>query len=124
MNGNNSLIHFSSSTELVVIPPDALAYVKADGNYSSLVLSDGTHFTLTMQLGQIESRLAYSLADSPNRFIRIGKSLIINRRFIALINPGRGRLVLADGRSFRHELTASREALKSLKEYIEKEVAL
>jgi DNA-binding LytR/AlgR family response regulator len=54
------------------------------------------------------------------RFIRIGKSLIINREYIYCINPNKQKLILSDT-CFQHsfELSASKEALKQLKTYIE-----
>ena len=63
------------------------------------------------------------LEADDNRFIRIGKSLIVNREFIAFINPVRQRMVLSDCRTFRHEVSASKEALKALKELLETEVS-
>ena len=112
---------FSTSAELVRVPATAVVYVSADGNYSELTTADGTRVMLTSQLGQVEKRIAESAAATENRFIRIGKSLIINRDYISFINAGRQKLVLSDCRTFRHELSASREALKALKELIEKE---
>ena len=120
---SESLI-FSTSTELVRISRNAVVYISADGNYSSVHTADGCEYVLTLQLGQIERRIADTADDNDKRFIRIGKSLIINREFITLINPTRQKLVLSDCRSFRHELSASREALKSLKDFIEKEETL
>lgn len=113
---------FSTSTEIVRVPADAVVYVSADGNYSAITMVDGASHVLTLQLGQIERRFAELLDNNDNRFIRIGKSLIVNRDFIAFINPQRQKMVLSDCRTFRHEVTASREALKSLKELLEKEV--
>ena len=117
---NRHLI-FTTTTEIVRVPADAVVYVAADGNYSAINLADGGSFVLTLQLGQIERRLSEMLEVNDNRFIRIGKSLIVNRDYIAFINPPRQRMILSDCRSFRHELSASREALKALKELLEKE---
>ncbi|MDE7386291.1 MAG: LytTR family transcriptional regulator [Muribaculaceae bacterium] len=112
---------FISSTEIVRVPADAVVYVAADGNYSAINMADGGSFVLTLQLGQIERRLTEMLDADDNRFIRIGKSLIVNRDFIAFINPPRQKMILSDCRTFRHEVSASREALKALKELLEKE---
>lgn len=114
-------LRFSTSTETVVIPSDAVIFVTADGNYSSITTMDGSEYVLTMQLGQIERRISECVDPADDRFIRIGKSLIINRYFIALINPTRQKLILSDCRTFRHEVSASRDALKSLKDFIENE---
>lgn len=112
---------FSTTTEIVRIPVDAIAYIVADGNYSTLFTADAEHYVVTLQLGQVEIHLAECLSEADNRFIRIGKSLIVNRDYIVIINPQRKRLLLSDCRTFKHELTASKDALKALKELIEKE---
>ena len=113
---------FTTSTEIIRVPTDAVVFVTADGNYSTITLADGERFTLTMQLGQIERRIADMLDEDDNRFIRIGKSLIVNRDFIAFIHPLRQKMILSDCRTFRHEVSASKEALKALKELMEKEI--
>lgn len=116
------LLVFTTSTEILRVPSDAVVYISADGNYSVITMADGGNFVLTLQLGQIERRIAEMLESDDNRFIRIGKSLIVNRRFIAFINPARQKMVLSDCRTFRREVSASKEALKALKELLEKEI--
>lgn len=116
----NKVLLFFTSTELIRVPADAVVFITADGNYSAITMADGSEYVLTMQLGQIERRISEMIDNDDNRFIRIGKSLIVNREFITFVNPSRQKLVLSDGRSFRHEVSASREALKALKELIEK----
>lgn len=112
---------FCSSSELYRIPADAVVSITADGNYSTITTSDGAGHILTMQLGQIEKYIATRIQADDNRFIRIGKSLIVNRDYIVLINPARQKITLSDCRTFRYDLAASREALKALKDYFEKE---
>ncbi len=117
-----SRLVFATSTEVLRVPADAVVYVTADGNYSALTTADGEDYVLTMQLGQIERRLAEVLNSEDNRFIRIGKSLIVNRDYITFINPTRQKLLLSDCRTFRREVSASKDALRALKDYVEKEV--
>ncbi|MBD5230021.1 MAG: LytTR family transcriptional regulator [Bacteroidales bacterium] len=117
----NRRIVFTTSTELLRIPADTVVYITADGNYSAITLADGGNYTLTQQLGHIERHIAGVLQRDDNRFIRIGKSLIVNRDFITFINPLRQKMILSDCRSFRHEVSASKEALKALKELLDKE---
>lgn len=120
----NTRLVFTTSTEIVRVPSDTVVYVTAAGNYSTITMADGGNFVLTMQLGQIERRVAELLESNDNRFIRIGKSLIVNRDYIAFINPPRQKMVLSDCRTFRHEVSASKEALKALKDLMEKEVSI
>ncbi len=112
---------FSTNIELVRIAPEKVVYISSDGNYSSLVQADGEMRLLSFQLGQIEKMIADQLGDSNRNFIRIGKSLIINRSYIYYINVPRQKLILSDAGSVHHTVSASKEALKQLKEFIEKE---
>lgn len=112
---------FSTSTELIRVPADSVVYISADGNYSSIKMADGGEYVLTLQLGQMEKRIAEMVDEGDNRFVRIGKSLIVNHEYLTFINPTRQKMILSNGRTFRYELSASREALKALKELIEKE---
>ena len=112
----------STSIDLVRIAPEAVVYVASDGNYSTLVQADGEVRMLTLQLGQIEKMIATQLGSEGNQFVRIGKSLIINRSFIYYINVPKQKLILSDAANFSHSVTASKEALKQLKELVEKEI--
>ena len=111
-----------TSIDLVRIAPERVVYISSDGNYSTLVQADGEMRMLSFQLGQIEKMIADQLGNEGNNFIRIGKSLIINRSYIYYINVPKQKLVLSDVASFSHTVSASKEALKLLKELIEKEI--
>lgn len=110
---------FSTSSELVRLPARGLVYVEGDGNYSVAHTAGGSNYTLSMQLGQVEERIADCMHEGDSPFFRVGKSLIVNSRHIAYINPKRKRLVLSDAEHFRYEVEASREALRDLKYLIE-----
>ena len=111
----------STSLDLVRVAPDRIVYIAAYGNYSTLVQANNEERVLSFQLGQIEKMMYAQLGSEGNIFIRIGKSLIINRSYISYINIPKQRLILSDAASFSHTVTASKEALKELKELIEKE---
>lgn len=113
---------FTTSTELIRVPSESVVFISADGNYSSIKMADGGEYVLTLQLGEMEKRISGMVEATDNSFIRIGRSLIINREYITMINPPRQKIILSDSRNFRHELTASKEALKTLKELLEKEI--
>ena len=107
----------STSIDLVCIAPERIVYISSDGNYSTLEAR-----MLSYQLGQIEKMISSQLGNEGNIFIRIGKSLIINRSYIYYLNIPKQKLILSDVASFNHTVTASKEALKQLKELLEKEV--
>ena len=111
----------TTSNDLVRIAPNCIVYVASDGNYSTLVQTDGEIRMLSYQLGQIEKMIATQLGAEGNMFIRIGKSLIINRSYIYYINVPKQKLILSDIATVNHTVVASKEALKQLKELLEKE---
>ncbi len=111
----------STSIDLVRIAPDCIVYFASDGNYSTIVQTDGEVRMLSYQLGQIEKMIASQLGSEGSVFIRIGKSLIINRSYIYYLNVSKQKLILSDVKGFNHSVTASKEALKQLKDLLEKE---
>ena len=121
MNMQSKLI-ISTSNELVRISPAKIVYISSDGNYSALMQVDGELRMLSHQLGQIEKMIATQLGNDSNNFIRIGKGLIINRAYIYYINTPKQKLILSDAATFNYSVMASREALKQLKDLVEKEM--
>ena len=60
-----------------------------------------------------------------NFFIRVGKSLIVNKKYIYVINISTQELLLSGSRlSVEFKLRASKDALKELKDQIELETTL
>lgn len=111
----------ATTTDLVRIAPDKIVFISSDGNYCNLVQTDNETRMLTFQLGQVESMIRDQLGTEGNLFIRIGRGLIINRNYIYYINIQSQKLILSDVARFTHTVSASKEALKQLKELIEKE---
>ena len=111
----------STSVELVRIKPENIVYISSDGNYSSIMQVDGEVRTVTVQLGMIENLINTQLGTSGALSIRTGKSLFLNRYYIYYINLTRQKLIMSDAAKFSHILSASKDALKQIKELLEKE---
>ena len=93
-----------------------LSSFEADGNYTSIVLSNGLKGVVCMNLSKIQQVLTDRLKEQTAIFIRVGKSFIINRLYVCQINVLRQVLVLSDGVNFVFNLNISRDALKKLKD--------
>lgn len=116
-------IIISSTNELVRVQPKRIVYISSDGNYSTMVLHDQMEHLFTMNLAHIQQELEKQLEEEAQIFIRIGKSLIINRSYIYKINVGKQQLVLSDMMLPQvFTLSASKEALKQLKQLLENEI--
>ncbi len=115
-------IVISTATDLLRIRTSQLLYIQSDGNYSTLFLTGGEMRMVTFQLGQLEKLLAGQLPVGDNNFVRIGRSLIINLNYVFYINLSKQQLILSDRDNGRYTLTASRDALASLKELFENSI--
>ena len=71
-------LRISTSTELVRVATDEIVYVRADGNYSDLVLTNGKSRKMTFQLHFFDE-VFQQLQN--NMFARVGRSLIVNKPF-------------------------------------------
>lgn len=114
------MLIISTTNELVRVPAERIVYISSDGNYSVMVLHDGTEHLFSFNLSQFQKLLEKQMKSEAEIFIRLGKSLIVNRKYIYKIHVGKQQLVLSDmklSRSF--VLSPSKEALRLLKNLIE-----
>jgi DNA-binding LytR/AlgR family response regulator len=110
-------IVISQNTELIRVPADCLIFMESVGNYSHLYTLDGNKTLVSLQLGQLEDFI--NNQDDEERFIRVGRSLIININYVYFIDTAKQKLVMSDCSCRRYELEASRVALSRLKSVIE-----
>ena len=112
----------SNTVELVRLHSEDILSIEADGNYSNLYIVGEEERMVLGQLGQLERMIGDQLGEEASAFIRVGRSLIINRNYIYYINPSHQVLIMREPNGRKHEITkASHESLKNLKEFIERE---
>lgn len=114
---SETTLYFNTRDELVKVKLDHVAYIEADSNYCHVVFINGVRVTLLTSLLNIEKLINECFKDEVPTFLRIGKSHIVNLRFILQINIPRQRLLLSDLQLPQPlEIAVSREALKALKQ--------
>lgn len=112
-------LKISTSTELVRMQTDDIVFVQADGNYSDVYLFNGKPHKMTFKLHFFDE-VFQKLKN--NTFVHVGKSLIVNKNYIYVINLTSQELLLSGSRlRGDFKLKASREALKELKALMEQE---
>lgn len=72
-----------TSNELVRISTDEIVYILADGNYCDIMLANGATHKMTFQLHYFEDYFKQLKSSS---FYRVGRSVIVNKRHIRVIN--------------------------------------
>lgn len=110
----------STATEMVRLLEKNIVCITSDGNYSHICAIGGEMFLVASQLGQIERLISEQLRSSYGYFIRIGRGLIINMRYLCYINISKQKLYLLDSSGKKYVQEASREALVQLKNMTEK----
>ncbi|MDR0794975.1 MAG: LytTR family DNA-binding domain-containing protein [Tannerella sp.] len=101
------LLKFKSFNGLFLLRPDDIVYVEADHDYACMFFANGTKEDVFERLGEIEKKLP------PETFLRAGKSIVVNRKYIRQITDTTLQLVTTSA-NYRVEL--SRSAIRRLKE--------
>lgn len=99
-------IRINTRTGTVFINPANILYCKADGNYTTICTGEKQHLC-SMNLGKVEELLP------GKRFIRVGRSHIVNYEYITVLDRKESQLTLArDAESVTIKIP--REHLKDL----------
>lgn len=112
----------SNTTELLRVPAQDVMCIKADGNYSTIVLNDGEECVVGFQLGQLEQLVDEQLGESAGEFVRIGRGAIINKRYLFRISLPKQAVALRSSLGHKVVMQASKDALRLLKQLLEEGV--
>lgn len=117
-----NIICINTRDELNLIDLDLVACINASGNYSNVMYIEGNKFLVSVGLSQMEIIIkdAVSKQQLPNTFVRLGRSVIINNRYLSQINILKQKLTLSDRGTHAYQLTVPKNLLKNYKELIRK----
>ena len=101
------LLKFKSYNGLFLLRPDDIVYIEADRDYACMFFANGAKEDVFERLGEIEKKLP------PEVFLRTGKSVIVNRKYIRKISDTKIQLVTS---STTFPVEISRSAIKQLKD--------
>ena len=100
------LLKFKSYNSLLLLRPDDIAYIKADRDYACMYFANGTKEDVFERLGEIEKKLPADI------FLRAGKSVIVNRKYVRKITDF-GLQLVTSATSYQVEI--SRNSTRQLK---------
>ncbi len=110
----------NSRDELLMIDLDQVAYLQANGNYTQIEYIAAHGPLLGIGLSKVELLISRAFAPGQRSpMVRLGRSLIINQRFLAQISIINQKLVLSDNAGHVHTLTAPKPLLKQYKELLQ-----
>lgn len=109
----------NSRDELIVLNLERVAFFQANGNYTQLTYISGQKQLLTIGLSKIEEIIRSATpAGQPGNFLRLGRSVIINKTFILTISVPKQKLYLGDYENHLFNLSVPKPLLKALKNEI------
>lgn len=116
-------IILSNNKQLIKVLSSDIVYIFSEGSYSSMIMSNGRKHVFSFNLSAFEKQLEIQLGVESQIFIRLGKSLIINRNYIYCINITQQKITLfVPSTNKEFLLSASLDALKTLKKMIENNI--
>lgn len=89
-------ICINNRDEMIMIFVDNIAHIIADGNYTKITYISGMQVVFSIGLNRMEKIVSDSYAEKSCPFVRLGRSVIINQRFIYDINLQKQTLQLSD----------------------------
>ena len=116
-------LYFNTRDELSCIETDMIAVVQANGNYSRVVYITKKDVTLTTGISKLEQTLK-SYNGMKNRFIRLGRNLIINHSYLIKVDVLKQILILSDNDKNEIRVTVPKNILKSYKGAIAKSIKI
>ena len=116
-------IYFNTRDELVCIDTNKIAAIKANGNYSKVLYITNREMTITSNLSKMEQVLK-TQGGKANRFIRLGRSFIVNHSFLQRIDVLKQILVLSDGERNELVIKLPKNILKSYKNAVAQSIKI
>ena len=115
-------LFFNTRDELTVIDSEERAVVQANGNYSKVLTLYRREIMLTSGISKVEQVLK-NLKEKKSKFVRVGRSLIVNHSFLQKIDLMKQVMVLS-GQGNEIKVNVSKKTLKIYKDAIAKSIKI
>ena len=102
------------ASDVVYLPVDSIVYIESDHNNSLVTLVNGEKLSLPFQLGQIGKMIDSQFGKERYLLPRVGRTLIVNARYVHIIDLTHQRMVLTDFVTFSYTMMPSLDSLQEL----------
>ena len=109
----------NSRDELLIVDLEKVAFMRANGNYSELYYIEGQKMLVSLSLSKLEALVQQAMkgqAQSTARFVRLGRSLIVNQRYLVSVSVTKQKIVLSDLGKNIFALAVSKSLARQYKE--------
>lgn len=116
-------VYFNTRDELCCVDTDLIAVVTANGNYSRIVYITKSDIQLSVGISKVEEVLK-QYNSMRNKFIRLGRSVIVNHAYMQKINLLRQFVVLSDNDRNEIRVSVPKNILKTYKDAVAKSIKI
>lgn len=106
-------LRFSVYGELYVVDLNQTMYFKADDHYTHIYYTTGTHFMIPFGLSKVEDAIPEKQLFC-KRFVRLGRTYIVNIGCIFHVNAMKQVLFVSDSRGVNHSIHLPKPVLRTL----------
>lgn len=105
--------------EIIIINLDEVACFQANGNYTNICYMSGQKMTVSIGISKMEQLISklYPKGE-PSTFLKVGRSLLINQKYLCHIDTLKQKVVLSDYKKSLINISIGKNLLKKLKVYI------
>lgn len=115
----NQKIFLNTRDEVTILDTSRIMYLQADGSYTRLRFADGREAMVTYGISRMEALIASAKAKGEEGvFYRLGRSLIINQRYLFHLNTLQQKLLLVGEGGYVCQLEVPKATLKAYKELL------
>lgn len=109
----------NSRDELLILSLDKVAFMRADGNYTEVYYMEGQKMVVSLGLSKLE-QLVKQVSDVSRvaKFVRLGRSLIINQSYLVSVSVAKQKIVLSDLGKNLFSLSIPKTLAKQYKEHL------
>ena len=115
-------LFFNTRDELTVVDSEEIAVVQANGNYSKVLTIYRREIMLTSGISKVEQVLK-NLKEKKSKFVRVGRSLIVNHSFLQKIDLMKQVMVLS-GQGNEIKVNVSKKTLKIYEDELAKSIKI
>lgn len=115
-------LRFSVYGELYVVDLNQTMYFKADDHYTHIYYTSGTHFMIPFGLSKVEDAI-HEKQLFCKRFVRLGRTYIVNIGCIFHVNAMKQVLFVSDSRGVNHSIHLPKPVLRTLMGLLDKAVS-
>ena len=112
-------LNFNTRDELISIDLDLVAAFKAEGSYAQAVYITQRKYMLNATLSQVDEALT-PYRQAGYKFLRLGRGIIINHKFLSRILVTQQLLILSTGDANDLKIKVPRQVLRQYKDAVAK----